>query len=190
MNLLASKCNSMGYFKKEYIFLGLIATLILFSFLGSAMTRTEINFFSKSTDTVEGYSDKAQAEAQEEEEELIIEEERISKALVDSEKIISKEREIYMGIPRSQIPIGQENLYIRKSQVVPPVCPECPPLLNQENEEDDECPPCASCKRCPEPSFVCKEIPSDLSNPSYLSSNASNAYLPRPLLTNFGEFGM
>ena len=31
-----------------------------------------------------------------------------------------------MGIPKSQIPTGSEDLYILKSQVIPPVCPACP----------------------------------------------------------------
>ena len=30
------------------------------------------------------------------------------------------------GIPKSQIPAGDEDLYILKSQIVPPVCPVCP----------------------------------------------------------------
>ena len=30
------------------------------------------------------------------------------------------------GVPRNQIPQGDEDLYILKSEVVPPVCPACP----------------------------------------------------------------
>jgi len=176
----------MGYFKKEYVFLLLILSLMLFSFLGSNMTIP--NFFHKEI-TVEGYSDKlkqiqshedieTKAQAAQIKADHKIQSEPIVRPLV-KEKFLPGE--IYIGIPKSQIPIGQEHLYIRKSQVIPPVCPECPPSLN---DDSDKCPPCASCERCPEPAFRCKEIPSDSSNPS------ANAYLPRPLLTNFGEFSM
>ena len=306
MKFLISQSNIMGYFKKEYVFLLLILSLMLFSFLGSNMTIP--NFFHKEI-TVEGYSDKLKqiqshedniqslnqkiqelnqridgehsqemkiqesiqekiqlqslilkwyenriqdmkihGDNQEKQEEAIRQYERGKKDIADmlynlnklakmqeqtikdlnqllesykqqiqahneqieahneqieakaqaaqikadhkiqSEPIVRplvKEKflpgEIYIGIPKSQIPIGQEHLYIRKSQVIPPVCPECPPSLN---DDSDKCPPCASCERCPEPAFRCKEIPSDSSNPS------ANAYLPRPLLTNFGEFSM
>jgi uncharacterized membrane protein YgcG len=37
------------------------------------------------------------------------------------------------GIPASQIPAGQEDLYILKSQVVPPVCPKCPDPIISSN---------------------------------------------------------
>lgn len=30
------------------------------------------------------------------------------------------------GIPKSEIPEGDEHLYILKSEIVPPVCPKCP----------------------------------------------------------------
>lgn len=195
MKTMLSQCN--GYFKKEYVFLALIVTLMLFSFLGGTMTIPTI--FNKDS-VIEGYSDKTQTQAQQAQaqqrqaqqrqaqaQQAQTEQAQVNKAnngALVKEKFLSGD--IYMGIPRSQIPIGQEDLYIRKSQVIPPVCPECPPILNREmdDETDDNCPPCASCQRCPEPAFICKEIPSDSSNP------AANAYLPRPMLTNFSEFGM
>ena len=184
MKLSMSQSNIMGYFKKEYVFLSLILTLMLFSFLGSNMT-TPI-FFKKGV-VVEGYSDKQTQQAHKEQAKQQQTQQSISKQAEPIVSPLGKKKflssDIYIGIPRSQIPIGQEHLYIRKSQVVPPVCPECPSSLN-EDDDDDKCPPCASCKRCPEPAFICKEIPSDSSNPS------ANAYLPRPLLTNFGEFSM
>ena len=186
-----SQSNIMGYFKKEYVFLSLILTLMLFSFLGSNMTIP--NFFKKDV-IVEGYSDKQTQQAHKEQakQEQAKQGQAKQGQAKGTEPIVrplGKKKflssDIYIGIPRSQIPIGQEHLYIRKSQVVPPVCPECPSSLNKDDEDDsDKCPPCASCKRCPEPAFICKEIPSDSSNPS------ANAYLPRPLLTNFGEFSM
>ena len=83
------------------------------------------------------------------------------------------------GIPRSQILPGQEDLYILKSQVVPPVCPACNPVVIYKDKECQACPPCG---RCPEPSFECKKVP------NYNAIN--NAYLPIPVLNSFAGFGM
>lgn len=84
------------------------------------------------------------------------------------------------GIPKSQIPAGQEDLYILKSQVVPPVCPACPTSAACPRQEP--CPPCPACARCPEPSFECKKVP---------NYNAiGNDYLPTPVLADFSTFGM
>lgn len=88
------------------------------------------------------------------------------------------------GIPASQIPPGQEDLYILKSQVVPPVCPVCPTISSSSNDPDKEakCPPCKPCGRCAEPSFECKKVP---------NYNAiDNQYLPQPVLNDFSTFGM
>jgi hypothetical protein len=88
------------------------------------------------------------------------------------------------GIPASQIPSGQEDLYILKSQVVPPVCPVCPACKNNSNDPDGEpkCQPCPPCARCPEPSFECKKVP------NYNAIN--NSYLPQPIVNDFSSFGM
>ena len=89
------------------------------------------------------------------------------------------------GIPASQIPSGQEDLYILKSQVVPPVCPVCPACKNNSNNDPDsapKCPPCPACARCPEPSFECKKVP------NYNAIN--NSYLPQPIINDFSSFGM
>jgi hypothetical protein len=84
------------------------------------------------------------------------------------------------GIPASQIPSGQEDLYILKSEIVPPVCPACPAAASCPRQEP--CPPCPACARCPEPSFECKKVP---------NYNAINSdYLPRPVLNDFSQFGM
>jgi len=84
------------------------------------------------------------------------------------------------GIPRSQIPPGDEDLYILKSEIVPPVCPVCPSPSTRSREEP--CPPCPACARCPEPSFECKKVP---------NYNAINSdYLPAPVLNDFSQFGM
>lgn len=82
------------------------------------------------------------------------------------------------GIPKSQIPKGDEHLYILKSQVVPPVCPACPESTNCPREKPP--PPCPPCARCPEPSFECKKVP------NYQSSNEQ--YLPKPMLADFSSF--
>ena len=83
------------------------------------------------------------------------------------------------GIPAWQIPSGQEDLYILKSQVVPPVCPVCP--VGGSCGRNEPCPACPACARCPEPSFECKKVP------NYNSINED--YLPQPVLNDFSSFG-
>lgn len=87
------------------------------------------------------------------------------------------------GIPRNQIPAGQEDLYILKSQVVPPVCP-APVIIEKSSGETDnvKCPPCPAPMRCPEPAFDCKKVP------NYRAFNQD--YMPVPVLTDFSGFGM
>jgi hypothetical protein len=85
------------------------------------------------------------------------------------------------GIPRSQIPPGKEDLYILKSQIVPPVCPACP-VSTTVYPRQEKCPPCPPCARCPEPSFECKKVP------NYNAIN--NEFLPAPILNDFSQFGM
>jgi len=85
-----------------------------------------------------------------------------------------------LGIPRNQIPTGDEDLYILKSEVIPPVCPACPNVTAcTSNKTPPPCPPCA---RCPEPAFDCKKVPNYNSN--------STEFLPRPVLADFSQFGM
>lgn len=88
------------------------------------------------------------------------------------------------GIPRSQIPSGDEDLYILKSQVVPPVCPKCPDPIVQSSDNFDatKCPPCPPCARCPEPAFDC------VKQPNYKAFNQN--YMPVPVLSDFSGFGM
>jgi hypothetical protein len=76
-----------------------------------------------------------------------------------------------------QLPNNNNDLYILKSQIVPPVCPVCPSVTNNST---DNCQPCPPCARCPEPAFECKKVP------NYQSNNVN--YLPRPLLNNFSTF--
>lgn len=88
------------------------------------------------------------------------------------------------GIPASQIIPGQEDMYILKSSIVPPVCPVCPAVRcnNNKNSTPAKCPPCPPCSRCPEPSFECKKVP----NYSMTDNNA----LPRPVMSSFSQFGL
>lgn len=85
------------------------------------------------------------------------------------------------GIPRTQIPKGDEDLYILKSQVVPPVCPACPPVISCSKDKE-KCAPCPPCGRCPEPAFDCRKVPNYNSN--------DEDFLPRPVLNDFSQFGM
>lgn len=84
------------------------------------------------------------------------------------------------GVPPTSIPIGDEDLYILKSEIVPPVCPACP--ASESCPREKPCRPCPPCARCPEPAFECKKVP------NYRSGNSD--YLPKPVLNDFGEFGM
>ena len=100
----------------------------------------------------------------------------------DGRQGIANTQNTIKGIPSSQIPSGQHDLYILKSQVVPPVCPACPPVYLDKKELGKECPPCPACARCPEPSFDCKKVPNYELGPQ-------NTFLPRPVLNNFSTFG-
>lgn len=82
------------------------------------------------------------------------------------------------GIPQDQIPPGEEDLYILKSQVVPPVCPACPSACPVGKKSADECPACPPCARCPEPAYDCKLVP----------NYESAANTPIPMLNDFSAF--
>jgi len=84
-------------------------------------------------------------------------------------------------VSRSQIPPGDEDLYILKSQVVPPVCPACPAVTTCPSE-NQKCPPCPPCARCPEPAFECKKVPN--------YSGQNDSYLPQPVMSDFSQFGL
>ena len=82
----------------------------------------------------------------------------------------------------AQITPGFEDLYVLKSEVVPPVCPSTTIVKDSEAIAAEKCPPCPPCGRCPEPSFECKKVPN-------YSAGANDA-LPRPVLNDFSQFGM
>ena len=87
------------------------------------------------------------------------------------------------GIPASQIPSGQEDIYMLKSQIVPPVCPACPATkCPASSTGNNKCPPCPPCARCPEPAFECKKVP------NFRSGNDN--VMPRPVIADFSQFGM
>jgi hypothetical protein len=77
------------------------------------------------------------------------------------------------GVRRVDIKNGDEDLYVLKSTIVPPVCPKCPQRSACPRQKP--CQPCPPCSRCPEPAFTCKKVP------NYNSMN--NQYLPLPWLS-------
>jgi hypothetical protein len=85
------------------------------------------------------------------------------------------------GVRREDIPEGDEDLYILKSEIVPPVCPRCPEVNVCDKKESGKCPPCPACARCPEPSFECKKVPTYRPN---------DPTMPRPVLSDFSQFGI
>lgn len=89
------------------------------------------------------------------------------------------------GIPRSQIPAGQEDLYILKSEIVPPVCPACPTVICPEPEPFDQskCGPCPPCARVRTDDFECKKVPN-------YKAAAQSDILPVPVVSDFSGFGM
>ena len=93
------------------------------------------------------------------------------------------------NIPKHKIPPGDEDLYILKSEIVPPVCPACPNLVscpnNNNNNSSSQPPPCPPCGRCDEPAFECKKVPNYNSNSKKMSD-----YLPQPVVNSFSQFGM
>jgi hypothetical protein len=88
------------------------------------------------------------------------------------------ETSLPQGIPKSMIPSGNEDLYILKSQIIPPICPACQTISYKK--ENHSCPPCPACERCPEPSFTCKKVP------NYNTINENK--VPLPMLPNFSSF--
>jgi hypothetical protein len=103
------------------------------------------------------------------------------------------------GIPKNMIPPGNEDLYILKSEVVPPVCPACPPPILKCND-DKPPPPCPPCARCPEPQFDCKKVPNYGSGnlgANYFGGggqfgsmpSTSGNFLPFPSVSNYSTFG-
>ena len=97
------------------------------------------------------------------------------------------------GIPGRMIPPGQEDLYILKSQIVPPVCPRCPTICPSKTGDSSKCPPCPSCARCPESTdFTCKKVPDYSTNSSisgYGPGSAGAGYGPGSAGAGSGVWG-
>ena len=85
-----------------------------------------------------------------------------------------------MEVRKNNIPKGDKDLYILKSQVVPPVCPKCPD--SKVCPRQKPCPPCPPCERCPEPAFTCKRVP------NYEAVSNDSNILPLPRLNGFSQF--
>jgi hypothetical protein len=132
--------------------------------------------------------------------------------------ISSQQAQTINGIPGRSIPIGQEDLYILKSQIVPPVCPACPQVCASKSSKET-CGPCPSCARCDTSTdFTCKKVPDYSSNTAgstsggdsmwgpnsnISSSNGANGsvsnynkyrnntkFSPVPVVSDFSMFGM
>ena len=58
---------------------------------------------------------------------------------------------------KSQIPIGKEHLYIKKTNVILPVCPKCPSI--RKCDTTTECPQCPEPEQCPNNPIECKMMP-------------------------------
>ena len=56
-------------------------------------------------------------------------------------------------------------------------------INTNKNIAKEDYPPCPAPQRCPEPNFECKKIPK-------YEQGIDNAFLPRPVLTDFSTFGM
>ena len=104
------------------------------------------------------------------------------------------------GIPKNMIPPGNEDLYILKSEVVPPVCPACPQPILKCGDNDKPPPPCPPCARCPEPRFDCKKVPNygtGNTGANYFGGggqfgsmpSTSGNFLPYPSVSNYSTFG-
>jgi hypothetical protein len=104
----------------------------------------------------------------------------------DSSSYYNSKQGFNNGIPASEIPKGSEDLYILKSQIVPPVCPVCPSPIVKNCDKSRKCPPCPAPQRCPsESDFICKKEP----NYQNINSNVQKM-LPLPVLNSFSSFGM
>ena len=78
--------------------------------------------------------------------------------------ITNRERELPNPMPER---MGNDNAYILKSSIVPPVCPKCPDLISTNKEK--KCPPCPPCARCPEPKYKCESVYNPLASANDLS---------------------
>jgi hypothetical protein len=96
------------------------------------------------------------------------------------------------GVNKNQIPLGNEDKYILKSQIVPPVCPVCPVCStpkksnNKSNKNYSNNKNSNNCHVCGNSSlaqpYTYKKVP---------NYNAiDKEFLPQPVLSDFSQFGM
>ena len=96
-----------------------------------------------------------------------------------------------LGISSSMIPPGQEDMYILKSQIVPPICPSCPqPLLKCDDKSSDS--NNTNSNNPNNPNYSCgsnQQIPYEYKQvPDYSAMSANQ--MPMPVLNDFSTFGM
>ena len=96
------------------------------------------------------------------------------------------------GIPKTMIPPGNEDLYILKTEIVPPICPACSPpiVINPPTKSPPLTPPTSSNNN----PLYNRQMDTDAlysykKVPNY-GAGSSNPYLPVPVLSNFSSFGM
>ena len=91
------------------------------------------------------------------------------------------------GIRKSVIPTGEEDKYILKSQVIPPVCPACPSFTRCPSNKE-KCAPCSESTPDQNQSQYSSE-PSTINGYDGSVPSGSN-YEPIPVLNDFSTFGM
>jgi|SaaInlV_150m_DNA_5_1039734.scaffolds.fasta_scaffold04186_2 hypothetical protein len=109
------------------------------------------------------------------------------------------------GLPSSMIPAGEEDKYILKTEIVPPVCPRCPSICssNADNQEPS-CPSCGKSGKggcssdvsCPNVSGGPNDNispnnaydPVDNSTDKYSQYRHNNKFLPVPMVSDFSNF--
>ena len=172
--------------KKLHIFLLFLAVLVLGS-LGSGLVEGMENKDTKLSSSEHSTGEEAEEKTQEPDEvgntvstnyDTVLANEQLTNS--GGSYTTAQSSDGPEGVPASNIPPGDEDLYILKSEIVPPVCPACPSTANCPRQKP--CQPCPPCARCPEPAFDCKKVP------NYRAGDSN--YLPKPVLNDFGQFGM
>ena len=92
---------------------------------------------------------------------------------------------------------AEQNKWILKSEIVPPVCPVCPSADVCPRKKP--CPPCPACPRCPEDPFKCIKVPNYKSpvvgrvlpprSPTGAGPGSFRPHRPHPLMPQRGVTG-
>lgn len=108
------------------------------------------------------------------------------------------------GTPSSMIPPGEEDKYILKTQIVPPVCPRCPSICSSDSEnQQPACPSCGNPGKSG-PNNKCIDPPTSnpsadisptnaydaINNPTdkYSQYRHNTSFLPVPVVSDFSKF--